>query len=153
MYGDIVWYASTNTGTEIFRAIAVPLVSDFDKDDIYDDEDNCRNVFNPDQSDFDGDGAGDMCDDDIDDDRVLNESDICEFTLPDEIINTVNGCSIVQLCPCDGPFASKGSWKNHGKYVSCIAKTATSLLKHNLITAEEKDMVISNAAKSRCGKK
>ena len=31
-------------------------------------------------ADFDGDGLPDMCDADIDDDEVLNEADVCDFT-------------------------------------------------------------------------
>jgi hypothetical protein len=39
--------------------------------------DNCDNVPNVDQSDVDGDGQGDVCDPDADDDGVLNENDNC----------------------------------------------------------------------------
>jgi hypothetical protein len=39
--------------------------------------DNCPLVLNADQSDIDGDGAGDACDPDIDDDGVDNEMDNC----------------------------------------------------------------------------
>ena len=39
--------------------------------------DNCIELSNPDQSDYDGDGAGDVCDDDSDDDGVANDLDQC----------------------------------------------------------------------------
>ncbi|MCK4343445.1 MAG: thrombospondin type 3 repeat-containing protein [Phycisphaerae bacterium] len=42
--------------------------------------DNCPYDDNEDQADFDGDGTGDICDDDIDDDGVLNEDDVCDYT-------------------------------------------------------------------------
>jgi Thrombospondin type 3 repeat/Dockerin type I domain/Peptidase_C39 like family len=41
------------------------------------DDDNCPDDFNPDQSDVDFDGLGDVCDPDADDDGLLNENDNC----------------------------------------------------------------------------
>ena len=38
------------------------LPSDLDEDGINNDEDNCPEIYNPDQTDIDGDGAGDACD-------------------------------------------------------------------------------------------
>ncbi|KAJ8926078.1 hypothetical protein NQ315_009934 [Exocentrus adspersus] len=40
--------------------------------------DNCPYVKNPDQNDIDGDGKGDACDDDMDNDGILNEYDNCQ---------------------------------------------------------------------------
>ncbi len=39
-------------------------IADRDQDGIPDSEDNCPDTYNPDQSDMDGDGIGDVCDDD-----------------------------------------------------------------------------------------
>jgi len=50
---------------------------DADNDGINDSVDNCPNVFNPDQSNIDSDGFGDLCDDDIDGDGILNAVDDC----------------------------------------------------------------------------
>ena len=43
----------------------VVLEADSDNDGVGNSEDNCPDVFNPGQEDFDGDGAGDACDDKV----------------------------------------------------------------------------------------
>ena len=48
---------------------------DADGDGVYDDVDNCINTANPNQQDLDGDGIGDVCDDDIDGDGIPNNVD------------------------------------------------------------------------------
>lgn len=55
-------------------------VNDSDGDGIEDSADNCPDVANADQQDFDSDGDGDACDEDVDDDGVANEADVCDFT-------------------------------------------------------------------------
>lgn len=48
-----------------------------DKDGIQDDRDNCPYSFNADQLDTDGDGFGDICDNDDDNDGVPDATDSC----------------------------------------------------------------------------
>jgi hypothetical protein len=53
---------------------------DLDQDQIFDvgaEADNCVGVYNPDQLDQDGDGIGDLCDLDDDDDSILDLMDNC----------------------------------------------------------------------------
>jgi len=83
---------------------------------------------------------------------VVNDNDICEFTPLAEVVDSTNGCSIDQLCPCDGPRGTTTPWKNHGEYVSCVSKSANSFKKLGLITEEEKGEIVSQAASSNCGK-
>lgn len=50
---------------------------DDDEDGVMNDVDNCPQISNENQEDLDGDGEGDVCDDDWDGDGVLNSEDIC----------------------------------------------------------------------------
>jgi hypothetical protein len=115
--------------------------------------DNCPLEPNPDQYDFDGDGEGDACDNDTDGDGVLNDPDLCGLTPTDEVVDPATGCSIAQLCPCEGPRGTTERWKNHGQYVSCVARSAESFVELGLITEAEKGEIVSAAAQSSCGSK
>lgn len=56
-----------------------PVLSDTDHDDVYDDRDNCPTAANPDQRDSNGDGFGNFCDADLNNDRFVNLADLARF--------------------------------------------------------------------------
>ena len=72
--------------------VAGQFSPDTDGDGILDSGDNCVNIPNADQSDIDGDGLGDVCDDDIDGDGILNDDDNCPTRPnPDQIDSDGDG--------------------------------------------------------------
>lgn len=125
---------------------------DLDGDGIGNDTDNCLAIPNPGQADADGNGVGDACEDDGDQDGVPDDQDMCPDTSTAPV-DPASGCSIEQTCPCDGPRGSDAnSWKNHGQYVRCVARTAEALLEAGLIDHAEKDALSSSAGQSACGR-
>lgn len=101
---------------------------------------------NGDQSDFDGDGSGDVCDLDADADGVADAADSCLETPVGEMVNA-DGCAILQLCACDA------DWKNHGAYVKCVAHSANNFIDTGPISLTEHGDIVSAAATSSCGSK
>ena len=90
------------------------------------------------ETDEDGDGVGDSVDQ-------------CPSTPAGAIVDK-DGCSIDQLAPCAGP-ASGGTWKNYGQYVSNVAHAVEEFLGQGLISFEEAEDIITQAAHSNCGRK
>jgi len=86
---------------------------------------------------------------DEDADGIADSLDLCPGTPAGAIVDA-NGCSIDQLAPCSGP-ASGGTWKNHGQYVSAVAHAAGAFLAQDLISADEAEEIVSQAAQSNCG--
>ena len=88
------------------------------------------------ETDEDGDGVGDSL-------------DLCPGT-PGNVSVDIHGCSIAQLVPCSGPAPGE-TWKNHGKYVSAIAHVAKAFREQGLISAEQAQEILAQAAQSDCG--
>ncbi len=86
---------------------------------------------------------------DEDGDGIADSLDLCPGTPAGAIVDA-NGCSIDQIAPCSGP-ASGGTWNNHGQYVSTVAHAAEAFLAQGLITAEQAEEIVSQAAQSECG--
>lgn len=59
-----------------------PQETDNDSDGVSNDTDNCANTANSDQSDFDGDGKGDVCDIDDDNDNLSDAGESGHGTNP-----------------------------------------------------------------------
>lgn len=117
---------------------------DDDNDTIADAGDNCPLITNADQRDVDGDGAGDACDLDDDNDAVADSTDQCLATAAGQTVDG-KGCSIADLCPCES------DWRNHGAYSRCVARTSEWFSTAGLITAAQKDAIVSAGARSVCG--
>jgi len=140
-------------GSSVSCAIVnAPSLPDRDEDGVPDPQDNCPDVSNQSQEDFDGDGLGDACDDDIDGDGVVNRDDICPMTRGPKLVDPDTGCSLVQLCPCEGPMGGNDPWDKHNDYVKCVKENAKHLREIGVITMPEYSFIVEEAKASQCGR-
>jgi hypothetical protein len=87
---------------------------------------------------------------DADNDGIADTADQCPNTPAGAVVNA-QGCSINQLVPCAGPAAGR-AWRNHGQYVSSVAHMSQDFLEDGLITEDQQETIIGQAARSDCGK-
>jgi len=153
--------------------LAAPAhAADLDCDTVEDASDNCPEKFNPTQSDIDGDLIGDRCDSDKDGDLVDNDvdncakdanatqddadldgaGDACDLCSDGTGTGVVNkrGCTIDQLCSCDGPEVDQ-AWRSHDKYLRCVKKKAKHFARRDLITRDERRAIVLAARGNTCG--
>ena len=119
---------------------AVPVgdqVRDADDDGVPDAKDNCPAINNRSQSDGDGDGIGDACDE-------------CPDTVANSTVTTA-GCSIEQLCPCDGPRPDE-HWANQREYARCVVRGARTLRRQGVVSRVQSLQIVRRALQSGCGR-
>ena len=145
-------FPGIESGQSFFCGISnLPEGADSDGDGVPNNSDNCPAIPNRSQSDIDQDKIGDACDPDVDGDNVRNEVDACPMTNQSTAVDPDNGCSIAQLCPCNGPMDSNLPWPKQSQYLSCVKDWAGDFDNRGIISAAEKKAIISDAKKSNCG--
>jgi hypothetical protein len=108
---------------------------------------------------------------DCDDDGVLNADDLCPFTVVPATFDLWNttcnisgldtiflsgefiGCSLAEVLEESLDACDALPLRNHGKFVSCVAKATNMLKKHKVISGAQKGQIQSCAAQTDIGKK
>ena len=119
--GDVCDDGNPNTAmdTITMNCMCIGTLIDIDDDGITDAEDNCPSIPNTDQADFDGDGMGDVCDEDDDNDGELDSTDCDPFDdnvdfSPGDACNdgdpNTDNDTINNACNCVGTQTGPAIW-------------------------------------------
>ena len=123
--------------------------------------DNCPDTFNPGQENFDEDEFGEACDDNDDNDAVLDDEDQClrsrleyepDISIDDcdtgvENHDFQDGCSMNDLIDKCAEDAEETIF-THGRFVSCVAHLTNQWKREGLIDKNEKGAIQRCAAES-----
>ena len=82
---------------------------------------------------------------DVDGDGIRDPLDQCPDTAWGAVVNEA-GCSIEQLCPCEGPWASRH------EYMRCVKRTVREFLECGRISKEDARALLNEAMRSDCGR-
>ncbi len=83
--------------------------NDTDADGVFDLEDNCLYGYNPTQEDGDGDGRGDVCDEDYDSDGILDVNDNCPSAPNGPILGACYSWPVIEVCTTQSDCGVEGS--------------------------------------------
>jgi len=143
--------------------LEIVVGADTDSDGIADSADNCPTQANPDQADADSDGVGDVCDDcDADSGNDVDRDGVCGNV--DAYPNSRDVGRTIQIGDCDTGvqnvvfpdgstisdliYAIAGKAKNHGGFVSEVAKLKNQLRKQGVLTADQANAIQTCAAQA-----
>ncbi len=154
---DGAFYGTTRFGGNIGSGTIFRLIVDLDADGIYDTLDNCPAVPNPDQADADGDGIGDVCDPDHDNDGVPDAEDTCPQSPAVGGVIVIDGCNtgVPNLMVSGGCTIADRineiatAAQNHDQFVSGVAQLKNALRKQGILTNEQATALQTCAAQAQ----